>query len=277
MIETGNEILNTMLFTDLSTLSPIFEKVISGQSDFEESTGNVCRVEISKNSTKIYDVLSEDEKYSEISTEVIGKLIKEYEVLLSSFMEANNKGKLDRMICPFCEQGYILKAKVKKTNKTIFVCDECESVWVDKIDESHVTNLEDYFEKENIPSSWDELEVISKIKEEEKMFLGDVYLKKITLVNDSMEEFKEKLGSALDILNNATEDSYEEMTTDGFMDWVCDLSWIPEDIINIEIDGPISPSVKEVMDEICNFWQNDAETVIKDGKKKIITFTIQNN
>jgi len=100
---------------------------------------------------------------------------------------------------------------------------------------------------------------------------------KVSLNNDSIEEFKEKLGSALDILNHATEDSYEEMTTDGFMDWVCDLFWIPENIINIEIEGPISPSVKEVMDEICDFWQNDAETVIKDGKKKIITFTIQNN
>lgn len=100
---------------------------------------------------------------------------------------------------------------------------------------------------------------------------------KVSLNNDSIEEFKEKLGSALDILNHATEDSYEEMTTDGFMDWVCDLFWIPEDIINIEIEGPISPSVKEVMDEVCDFWQNDAETVIKDGKKKIITFTIQNN
>ena len=49
---------------------------------------------------------------------------------------------------------------------------------------------------------------------------------KVSLNNDSIEEFKEKLGSALDILNHATEDSYEEMTTDGFMDWVCDLFWI---------------------------------------------------
>lgn len=103
------------------------------------------------------------------------------------------------------------------------------------------------------------------------------YFKKVYLDNDSMEDFKQKIGDALDILNHSTEKDYQEMTTDGFMDWVCDLSWIPEDIINIEIEGPISPSVKELMDEICNFWQNDAETVIKDGKKKTITFTIQNN
>lgn len=91
VIETKDKMLNTMLTTDLSTLSPSFEKVISGQSDFEDVTGNVCRVQISKNLTKIYDTLSENEKYSEIPTEVIGKLIKEYEALLNSFMKVNNK------------------------------------------------------------------------------------------------------------------------------------------------------------------------------------------
>lgn len=89
-IQTENELLNTMLFTDYSTLKTYFEKVISGQSDFEEGTGNVCRVEISKELTKIYDVLSEKEEYFEISTNEIGKILKEYGALLDAFEKCKN-------------------------------------------------------------------------------------------------------------------------------------------------------------------------------------------
>ena len=98
----------------------------------------------------------------------------------------------------------------------------------------------------------------------------------VKLDNNSIEEFKEKIGEALGILNHATEKSYQEMTTDGFIDWACDLSWMPEENIEIVVEGPISSLAKELMDEICNFWQNDAETVIKDGKKKQIQFIINN-
>ncbi len=100
---------------------------------------------------------------------------------------------------------------------------------------------------------------------------------KVYLDNDSMEEFKQKIGDALDILNHSTEKDYQEMTIDGFMDWACDLHWIPDDELRFEITGPISVLGIELLNDICNFWENDAETVIKDGKKKIITFTIQNN
>lgn len=100
---------------------------------------------------------------------------------------------------------------------------------------------------------------------------------KVKLDNDSIDEFKQKLGAALDILNHSTEKSYQEMTTDGFMDWLCDLHWIPDEEIKIEITGHLSSLGKELLEEICNFWENDAETVIKNGKKKIITFTIENN
>lgn len=100
---------------------------------------------------------------------------------------------------------------------------------------------------------------------------------KVKLNNDSLDEFKEKIGDALDILNHGTESSYQEITTEGFIDWACDLWWIPDEEIEIEITGSISALGIELLNEICDFWKNDAETVIADGKKKIITFTIKNN
>jgi len=41
-------------------------------------------------------------------------------------------------------------------------CDECESVLIDKIDENHITNFEDYAKNENISNLWNELELLDK-------------------------------------------------------------------------------------------------------------------
>ena len=109
------------------------------------------------------------------------------------------------------------------------------------------------------------------------MILKEIYFKEITLDNDSKEEFKEKLGEALNILNHATEDCYNKMTTDGFMDWVCDLSWITEKNIIIKVNGKVSKTVEELMSEIVEFWANDAEKVIKGGKNRNFEFIIIDN
>ena len=42
------------------------------------------------------------------------------------------------------------------------------------------------------------------------MILKEIYFKEITLDNDSKEEFKEKLGEALNILNHVSEDCYND-------------------------------------------------------------------
>lgn len=37
-------------------------------------------------------------------------------------------------ICPRCQQAYLLKAKIKKINKVIFLCEECEAIWLENQD-----------------------------------------------------------------------------------------------------------------------------------------------
>ena len=66
------------------------------------------------------------------------------------------------MICPYCEQGEILKAKVKKTGEIIYICDECDSVWKQKIIDDNATNFYDYAEENNIQITGDDLEIIEK-------------------------------------------------------------------------------------------------------------------
>ena len=38
------------------------------------------------------------------------------------------------MICPYCEQGRVIKAKIKKNGRIINICEECDTVWKGEID-----------------------------------------------------------------------------------------------------------------------------------------------
>ncbi len=64
------------------------------------------------------------------------------------------------MICPFCEQGRIIRASVKKNGKTIFICEECDTVWVDNISQDTVTNFDGFMSQYGIsPALWEHIEI----------------------------------------------------------------------------------------------------------------------
>lgn len=65
------------------------------------------------------------------------------------------------MICPYCEQGEVLAAKLIKKNKKIFVCDECDTVWLEKIDMQAGIRFDIFMESEGCRVSWDELEILN--------------------------------------------------------------------------------------------------------------------
>ena len=109
------------------------------------------------------------------------------------------------------------------------------------------------------------------------MILKDIYFKEITLDNGSEKEFIEKLGQALDVLNHATEDSYDKMNIQGFLDWACDLCWITEQNNIIKVNGKVSNNVETLMEDIVEFWASEAKRVIKDGKNRNFEFIIMNN
>lgn len=67
------------------------------------------------------------------------------------------------MICPYCEQGGIIRAKVKKSNDIIKICEECDAVWLDEVLEELGTTFERYSEQRGYANSWDELEIIDRI------------------------------------------------------------------------------------------------------------------
>ena len=82
----NSEILTTFLCSDVipfeDWVKADFDKVISGESEYEEVNGNVCSAEIRPITTKIYDNLIEDDEkynatYCEVDTRELRQLIEE--------------------------------------------------------------------------------------------------------------------------------------------------------------------------------------------------------
>lgn len=64
------------------------------------------------------------------------------------------------MICPYCEQGVVLEAKIKKNTKKIFICEECDTVWEGEVDSQSGVGFETYMNSRGHEASWDELEML---------------------------------------------------------------------------------------------------------------------
>ena len=62
--------------------------------------------------------------------------------------------------CPCCyNQGAINKATVKGTNLEIYICDECDLVWVNlDINETNWETLTNFMNKLGLKALWSELE-----------------------------------------------------------------------------------------------------------------------
>ena len=78
------ETLNTFLCSDVRPfeewIKSAFDRVLSGESEYEEVNGNVCCAEISPKTTKVYDNLAEDAmgNWCEVDTKELRQLIDEW-------------------------------------------------------------------------------------------------------------------------------------------------------------------------------------------------------
>ena len=63
------------------------------------------------------------------------------------------------MKCPYCEEGEIVVAKIKNSGKIINICEECDTVWEDKINNQTGMNFDTYMQSKGFYASWKELEI----------------------------------------------------------------------------------------------------------------------
>ena len=94
--ENKYEILSTFLESDVSPFEEWiklgFDRVLSGESEYEEVNGNVCCAEISPKTTKVYDNLAEDAMgdWCEVDTKELRQLIDEWCDKVREFKQEHN-------------------------------------------------------------------------------------------------------------------------------------------------------------------------------------------
>ena len=82
--ENKYQILSTFLESDVSPfedwIKADFDRVLSGESEYEEVNGNVCCAEISLQTTKVYDNLAENAmgNWCEVDTQELRQIIEEW-------------------------------------------------------------------------------------------------------------------------------------------------------------------------------------------------------
>ncbi len=67
------------------------------------------------------------------------------------------------MWCPRCEQGEIVKAQIKSNKNTIYVCEECEAMWLNPRDigtKPHV-DFGCYMKSIDLKPLWSELIIMN--------------------------------------------------------------------------------------------------------------------
>lgn len=91
------KLLSTFLSSDVTPfedwIKADFDKVLSGQSQYEEINGNICCVEISPDTTKVYDNLAEEAmgNWCEVDTKELRQLIDEWCDKMHEFKMKINK------------------------------------------------------------------------------------------------------------------------------------------------------------------------------------------
>lgn len=92
-MENGS-ILGSFLYSEVGSfeawIGEHFRKVLSGDSELEEMAGNVCRLEIRRDLTRIYDMLDEEEDeepFCEVGTRELLELMEEWIAKRRSFFE----------------------------------------------------------------------------------------------------------------------------------------------------------------------------------------------
>ena len=82
--DSNYDLLSAFFFSDYTSfgewIDQIIEKVVTGQTEMQNISGNICELIITKNSIKVYDMLADDGigNCCEIATNEMIELMKEW-------------------------------------------------------------------------------------------------------------------------------------------------------------------------------------------------------
>ena len=67
-------------------------------------------------------------------------------------------------ICPYCEQGNVIYARIKDNSHIYRFCPECDTIWHDKIDDKSGQGLKSFLESKGYDYPSDQIEIIDELQ-----------------------------------------------------------------------------------------------------------------
>ncbi len=67
-------------------------------------------------------------------------------------------------ICPYCEQGNVMYARLKGNNHIYRLCLECDTIWYDRIDDKSGQGLKDFLKSNGYDYPSNQLEIIDELQ-----------------------------------------------------------------------------------------------------------------
>ncbi len=70
------------------------------------------------------------------------------------------------MLCPICNQDEITKVQVRATEEILYLCPECETMWLSKdaVSADCLSDFSTYMETKGLPPLWSSLYVLEPNK-----------------------------------------------------------------------------------------------------------------
>ena len=70
------------------------------------------------------------------------------------------------MICPYCGEGPVYRARFRPNGEFIHICGECDTVWRKTDSTVEITNYSSYMESLELVPLWDYIELLSTVEDE---------------------------------------------------------------------------------------------------------------
>ena len=61
------------------------------------------------------------------------------------------------MYCPYCEYGIVLRAHLQINEESIYICEECDTVWRNEVDNKNGTSFKSFMKEKGLEPSWENI------------------------------------------------------------------------------------------------------------------------
>lgn len=59
--------------------------------------------------------------------------------------------------CPYCKNGVVLRAHLRISKEFIHICEECDTVWINDVDDKKGCSFKSFMKEKGLEPSWENI------------------------------------------------------------------------------------------------------------------------